>query len=93
MDHRVYFGGQVQSLRFQSGLKDASVGVINPGEYCFSTESAERVQILTGSVQFRMFDQKWRKGCGRRLVRSPPRNHVRNRMLRASVLYLLFRKR
>src|SRR5438067_13513137 len=60
MDHKAYFGGNVQSLKFRGGEGEISVGVIAPGKYSFPTESTERVQIITGSVQFRTQDGAWR---------------------------------
>ncbi|MHB2008745.1 MAG: pyrimidine/purine nucleoside phosphorylase [Acidobacteriaceae bacterium] len=53
--------GLNQSLRFQDGQNyDVSVGVIVPGEYNFSTDSAERVEILFGSLRFKSEAGSWR---------------------------------
>ena len=54
MHHNTYFGGSVQSLRFPSECGEKSVGVMAPGEYSFTTSSAEHVEILTGALEFRM---------------------------------------
>jgi purine/pyrimidine-nucleoside phosphorylase len=50
--HNTYFEERVQSLRFPASENELSVGVISPGTYSFSTASAERVKILSGSVEF-----------------------------------------
>jgi uncharacterized protein YaiE (UPF0345 family) len=49
--HNVYFEAAVQSLRFDDGSHDISVGVIVPGEYAFTAEDAEHVEILAGSAE------------------------------------------
>jgi purine/pyrimidine-nucleoside phosphorylase len=54
VNHNNYFDGKIQSLRFHGESGDASVGVITPGEYSFTTDSAEHVEILSGSLEFRM---------------------------------------
>jgi purine/pyrimidine-nucleoside phosphorylase len=54
MKHTLYFDGDVQSLRFKEGAHEMSVGVMAPGSYSFSSVSAESVEILSGSVEFRL---------------------------------------
>ncbi len=45
-----YFDGRVQSLRFREAAGEATVGVITPGTYQFSTDAGERVTILSGTL-------------------------------------------
>lgn len=45
-----YFDGRVQSLRFREAGGDATVGVITPGSYSFSTDAGESVTILSGTL-------------------------------------------
>ena len=60
MKHNVYFGGRVQSLGFDGPGGAASVGVIGPGTYAFTTAGAEQVIVLTGSLAVRLPGENWR---------------------------------
>ncbi len=60
MRHNVYFGGRVQSLGFDGPGGAASVGVIGPGTYAFTTTGAEQVIVLTGSLVVRLPGEDWR---------------------------------
>lgn len=51
MKHNNYFDGRIQSIRFSTSDGDVSVGSIEPGEYSFTTETPEHVEVLTGSLQ------------------------------------------
>lgn len=51
--HSVYSDGRVQSLRFREPDGDATVGVITPGTYEFSTSAEERVTIVSGTLEVR----------------------------------------
>lgn len=47
-----YFTGKVKSIGFENGsIGRASLGVMEAGEYMFSTKGAENVTILTGAVK------------------------------------------
>jgi purine/pyrimidine-nucleoside phosphorylase len=60
LKHNSYFEGQVQSVGFErNGLK-ATVGVIAPGEYRFSTGAAERMSIISGALSVKLADGEWR---------------------------------
>ncbi|MEK6797324.1 MAG: pyrimidine/purine nucleoside phosphorylase [Spirochaetota bacterium] len=48
MKHNTYFDGNVQSLSLSTGDGDATVGVIAPGTFEFSTTSDERMAIVSG---------------------------------------------
>jgi uncharacterized protein YaiE (UPF0345 family) len=54
----VYFDGKVvsHSLRFADGSKK-TIGLIYPGEYHFSTQAAERMEIIAGSCRVRLDGQ------------------------------------
>lgn len=54
-----YFGGKVQSLEFESGEGRATVGVIKPGKYSFSTDTEEDVLIISGKVRVKLPDKEW----------------------------------
>jgi uncharacterized protein YaiE (UPF0345 family) len=48
MDHNVYFEGKVQSLTMETEQGRATVGVITPGKYTFSTSTQERMVVTSG---------------------------------------------
>ena len=53
----IYFDGKVAShtVLFADGTKK-TLGVMQPGEYEFSTGAAEIMEILSGSLEWRMKD-------------------------------------
>ena len=60
MNHKIYFDGAVQSIWFKAVGGDASVGVIAPGRYTFSTGGAEQVIVLTGTLAVKLPGEEWR---------------------------------
>jgi len=48
MRHNRYFDDRVQSLGFSDAEGDATVGVIDPGEYAFGTSQRERMTVVAG---------------------------------------------
>ncbi len=52
--HNSYFDGKVQSLGFERHGRRATVGVIEPGEYHFGTDGAERMTVVSGELQARI---------------------------------------
>jgi purine/pyrimidine-nucleoside phosphorylase len=50
MDHNVYFDGKVQSLSLETEHGRATVGVITPGKYTFSTSTQERMVLTSGGL-------------------------------------------
>ncbi len=59
----IYFGGNVTSrtVMFADGSKK-TLGVMLPGEYTFSTDSAEIMEILAGEMDVLLpGEQNWRK--------------------------------
>lgn len=59
----IYFGGQVtsRSIFFADGTKK-TLGVMQPGEYEFSTGVAEIMEILSGELKWQLKgEQEWHK--------------------------------
>ncbi|MBW7983444.1 pyrimidine/purine nucleoside phosphorylase [Enterobacillus tribolii] len=47
-----YFAGKVKSIGFDSGsIGRASVGVMEAGEYTFSTDKPEEMTVITGALR------------------------------------------
>ena len=59
MKHNTYFGGAVQSLGFTHARGAASVGVMEPGSYEFSTGAPERMTIVSGEIEYRLQGEAW----------------------------------
>ena len=60
MKHNVYFEGKVQSLSLKSATGDATIGVITPGKYAFSTATEERMVITTGILNVKLPKEDWK---------------------------------
>ena len=60
MNHKSYFDGAVQSLGFSHAGGDATVGVMEPGSYTFSTGAPERMQVVAGVLGYRLPDGEWK---------------------------------
>lgn len=59
MKHNVYFDGKVQSLGFANADGDATVGVIEPGTYSFSTSRPEEMFVVLGVLGYRLPGGDW----------------------------------
>jgi purine/pyrimidine-nucleoside phosphorylase len=59
MKHNSYFEGRVQSLGINTPDGYATVGVIEPGQYTFSTDSEEHLMIVAGSMKVKLPGQSW----------------------------------
>lgn len=62
----VYFDGAVASrtVVFADGSKK-TLGIMQPGEYTFSTGAAEIMEILSGSLEYRLADgEAWNAVTG-----------------------------
>lgn len=62
----IYFGGQVVSFTvlFADGSKK-TLGVMQPGEYEFSTGAAENMEIMSGKLSWQMKgDSAWNEVVG-----------------------------
>jgi len=59
MRHNRYFDDKVQSLGFSDASGDATVGVIDPGEYAFGTSQRERMSVVAGTLRYRLPGGVW----------------------------------
>jgi purine/pyrimidine-nucleoside phosphorylase len=59
MKHDLYFEGKVQSLGINTPEGYATVGVIEPGKYTFSTDSEEHLLIVAGSMKVKLPGISW----------------------------------
>ena len=50
LKHNSYFEGKVQSVGFERNGRRTTVGVIDPGEFHFGTEAAERMTVFSGEL-------------------------------------------
>lgn len=51
MKHSAYFDGKVQSLSLVVDGTPATVGVMEPGNYTFSTSSEEHMTVISGNIK------------------------------------------
>ena len=61
MEHNVYFDGKVQSLSLETTAGRATIGVITPGKYAFSTSTEERRVITSGMLVVKLPDEEWKE--------------------------------
>ncbi|MGJ7921118.1 pyrimidine/purine nucleoside phosphorylase [Neobacillus sp. LXY-4] len=56
----IYFDGKVTSrtVIFEDGTKK-TLGIMLPGEYEFSTSQKEEMEILAGTLQYKLKGQDW----------------------------------
>lgn len=59
MKHNRYFEDRVQSLGFADADGDATVGVIEPGEYAFGTTRRESMAVVSGVLWYRVPGKAW----------------------------------
>ena len=59
MKHNTYFDGAVQSLGFAHAAGEATIGVMEPGAYEFSTGAPERMQIVSGEIDYQLPGADW----------------------------------
>ena len=59
MQHNSYFDGNVQSLGLDSPDGKATIGVITPGAYSFSTSTQERMCIVAGVLNVKLPGADW----------------------------------
>ncbi len=50
LKHNSYFDAKVQSVGFERNGRKATVGVIDPGEFHFNTDAAERMTVVSGEL-------------------------------------------
>ena len=51
-----YFDGNVMSIAYESETNPASVGVMAPGNYVFSTAKKEKMTVITGALEIQIPD-------------------------------------
>ena len=57
-----YFDGNVQSIAFQSETLPATVGVMEIGDYTFSTAAKEYMTVVSGNLTVKLPDAAdWKK--------------------------------
>ena len=59
LKHNRYFDDKVQSLGFSDAEGDATVGVIEAGEYAFGTSRPERMTVVAGVLWYRLPGRSW----------------------------------
>ncbi len=59
MRHNRYFEDRVQSLGFTDADGDATVGLVDPGEYAFGTSRQERMTVVAGVLWYRVPGMAW----------------------------------
>jgi len=58
-----YFGGNVKSIGFQGERGRATVGVLSPGTYEFSTSTIEVMTVIDGALTVRLPGTSTPKAC------------------------------
>jgi uncharacterized protein YaiE (UPF0345 family) len=61
MKHNVYFDGKVQSLSLETATGQATIGVITPGTYAFSTSTEERMVVTSGILAVKLPGGEWKE--------------------------------
>jgi len=59
--HNIYFDGKVQSLGINTAEGYATMGVMAPGAYTFSTSSEEHMVIIEGSMKVKLPGKEWQE--------------------------------
>lgn len=54
LDVNEYFDGAVKSIAFQTETLPATVGVMAPGEYRFSTSQFETMTVISGALTVKL---------------------------------------
>jgi uncharacterized protein YaiE (UPF0345 family) len=49
-----YFGGSVKSIGFRGECGQATVGIMGPGTYAFSTATVEVMTVIDGALSVRL---------------------------------------
>ena len=60
MKHNVYFEGKVQSLGLDTEDGNATIGVITPGQYTFTTATEERMVVTSGVLKVKLPQESWK---------------------------------
>jgi uncharacterized protein YaiE (UPF0345 family) len=60
MKHNTYFDGAVQSIGFAHDTGAATVGVMAPGAYEFSTGKPEKMDVVAGVIDVKLPGGEWK---------------------------------
>ncbi len=72
MKHNSYFEGKVQSLGVNTPKGYATVGVIEPGKYTFTTTMEEQITVVAGTLKAKLPGKSWAEfGEGRFFIVPP----------------------
>jgi purine/pyrimidine-nucleoside phosphorylase len=72
--HNSYFEGRVQSLALNESEGPATIGVIEPGSYTFSTSSEERMSVVAGSLRAKLPGCDWKEYSAGQSFTVPPKH-------------------
>jgi purine/pyrimidine-nucleoside phosphorylase len=92
MKHNAYFEGKVQSLGVNTPEGYATVGVIEPGKYTFSTDCEEHMTIVAGSMNVKLSGSSWKQYAKNSTFIVPP-NASFDVDAAADVAYICYYKR
>lgn len=73
MKHNSYYEGKVQSLGVNTPKGYATVGVIEPGKYSFSTTQEEQMTVVAGSLKVKLPGKDWIEFGEGRFFLVPPK--------------------
>jgi uncharacterized protein YaiE (UPF0345 family) len=59
LKHNSYFDGKVQSLGYERNGRKQTVGVIEVGEFQFTTDGAERMTVVNGELSAKVGAGAW----------------------------------
>ena len=70
-----YFDGKVKSLGFELDGTPYTVGIILAGDYTFSTEKEEHLQVVAGEIEVQLPGGAWKKIKKAEVVIIPAKLH------------------
>ena len=88
MEHNVYYDGKIQSLGFRSDKGEATVGVVEVGQYDMPTDCVEHITILSGKGRVKLPDTDWREVNAGDQVTLPANANITWDVVSANVCYL-----
>ena len=59
LDVNEYFNGKVKSISLQTATLPATMGVMTPGEYTFTTDCKEIIDIVSGELDVQLPGCDW----------------------------------
>lgn len=61
VSHNLYFEGKVQSLGLDTLTGKATIGVMKKGTYTFAASSAEKMIVISGSMEVKLNNTDFKK--------------------------------